>query len=135
MGVSQSIPQKVPLSPRANNAGSERRKPVIELRTYYAMLLIVLCMILIPIWIVKYPGMLDYPNHLARCYILAHYHDNPVFQQRYVLDYSPLPNLAIDLVVVPLLQLFPLIVCGKIFLSLAAVLYVFGCSAVGRAGT
>jgi len=133
MDVSQSLPKEVPSSPCANNAGSEWRKPATELRTYYAMLLIVFCMILIPIWIVKYPGMLDYPNHLTRCYILAHYHDNPVWQQRYELDHSPLPNLAIDLVVVPLLQLFPLIVCGKIFLSLAAVLYVLGCSEVGRA--
>jgi hypothetical protein len=133
MDVPQSLPQEASLSPRANSAGSERRKPVTELTTYYAMLLIVLCVILIPIWIVKYPGMLDYPNHLTRCYILAHYHDNPVWQQRYELDHSPLPNLAIDLVVVPLLRLFPLIVCGKIFLSLAAVLYVMGCSEVGRA--
>jgi hypothetical protein len=133
MDVSQSSPHKVPVPPRANNAGGEQRKPVTELTAYYAMLLIVLCVILIPIWLVKYPGMLDYPNHLTRCYLLAHYHDNPVWQQRYEIDHSPLPNLAIDLVVVPLLRLFPLIVCGKIFLSFAAALYLMGCSEVGRA--
>jgi len=133
MDVSQSLLQVDSLSPRANNAGSERRKPVTELTIYYAMLLIVLCMILIPIWIVKYPGMLDYPNHLTRCYILAHYHDNPIWQQRYVLDHSPLPNLAIDIIVTPLLRFLPLIVAGKVFLSIAAALYVLGCSAVGRA--
>jgi hypothetical protein len=79
--------------------------------------------------------MVDYPNHLARCYILAHYHDNPFFQQRYILDHSPLPNLAIDLIVTPLLRILPLIVAGKVFLSIAAALYVLGCSAVGRAVT
>jgi hypothetical protein len=99
------------------------------------MLLAVFFVLLVPIWIVKYPGMVDYPKHLARCYILAHYHDNPVFQQRYVLDRSPLPNLAIDLIVTPLLRILPLLVAGKVFLWLAAALYVFGCSAVGRAAT
>ena len=113
--------------------GEAPRNSTQELKAYYAALLVVLLMVLAPIWIVKYPGMVDYPNHLARCYILAHYYDNPVWQQRYVLDHSPLPNLAIDLIVTPLLRILPLIVAGKVFLSLAAALYVLGCSAVGRA--
>jgi hypothetical protein len=92
----------------------------------------VLLTILIPIWAVDYPGMVDYPNHLVRCYILAHYHDNPIWQQRYYLDHNPLPNLAIDLIVTPLLRILPLIVAGKVFLSVAAALYVIGCSEVGR---
>jgi hypothetical protein len=133
MDVPQSLPQEVPLSPRADNAVNERSKPVAELTIYYAMLLIVFAAILVPIWVVDYPGMLDYPNHLVRCYILAHYHDNPVFQQRFELDHSPLPNLAIDLIVTPLLRILPLLVAGKVFLSIAAALYVMGCSAVGRA--
>lgn len=99
------------------------------------MLLAVLIILLFPIWIVNYPGMVDYPNHLARCYVLAHYHDNPIWQQRYILDHSPLPNLAIDLIVTPLLRILPLIVAGKVFLSLAAMLYVIGCSEVGRSVT
>jgi hypothetical protein len=93
----------------------------------------VLAALLVPIWTVTYPGMMDYPNHLTRCYILAHYHDNPVWQQRFVVVHDPIPNLAIDLIVVPLLRLLPLMVCGKLFLSLAAALYAAGCSAVGRA--
>ncbi len=106
-----------------------------ERRIYSVALLAVLAAILIPIWMVDYPGMVDYPNHLTRCYIIAHYYENPVWQQRYFLVYDPIPNLAIDLVVVPLLHFFPLLVCGKLFLSLAATLYVVGCSAVGRAAT
>lgn len=102
-------------------------------KTYYMALTLVLFAILAPIWVVKYPGMVDYPNHLARCYILAHYHDNPVWQQRYFVVHQPIPNLAMDLIVVPLLRVFPLILCGKLFLSLGAVLFVVGCSEVGRA--
>jgi hypothetical protein len=107
--------------------------PVFHLNMYYAALLTVLIAVLVPIWLVDYPGMVDYPNHLVRCYIIAHYQDNPLWQQRYFLVHDPFPNLAIDLVVVPLLRFFPLIVCGKLFLSLSATLYVVGCSAVGRA--
>jgi len=102
---------------------------------YYVALAIVLTAILIPIWIVDYPGMVDYPNHLARCYILAHYHDNPFWQQLYYLDYTPLPNLAMDAIVAPLAKLLPILLCGKLFLSLSAVLFVVGCSAVGRVVT
>jgi hypothetical protein len=104
-----------------------------ELKIYYASLFMVLAVILVPLWLVTYPGMVDYPNHLARCYIVAHYHDNPLWQQLYILDRQPLPNLAIDLIVTPMLRFLPLIVCGKIFLSLAAVLYVVGCGEAGRA--
>jgi hypothetical protein len=105
------------------------------MKIYYLVLSIVLVAILVPIWIVDYPGMVDYPNHLARCYVLAHYHGNPLWQERYALVHEPIPNLAIELVVVPLLQILPLIVSGKMFLTLAAVLYVLGCTEIGRAVT
>ena len=91
---------------------------------YYLALTIVLTAILIPIWIVDYPGMVNYANHLARCYILAHYHDNPFWQQLFYLDYTPLPNLAMDAFVAPLAKLLPILLCGKLFLSLGAVLFV-----------
>jgi hypothetical protein len=60
------------------------------LRAYYAVLVVVLAVILIPIWIVDYPGMADYPNHLVRCYILAHYHENPLWQQRSKKKHLPM---------------------------------------------
>jgi hypothetical protein len=132
MAVKRSLAQREAVIFPGND-GEALRNSTKELKAYYAALLVVLLMVLAPIWIVKYPGMVDYPNHLTRCYVLAHYHDNPVWQQRYVLDHSPLPNLVIDLIVTPLLRILPLIVAGKVFLSLAAALYILGCSEVGRA--
>jgi hypothetical protein len=44
---------------------------------YFLALALTFCVLLVPIWIVNYPGMIDYPNHLARCYILAHFHSSP----------------------------------------------------------
>jgi hypothetical protein len=106
---------------------------ISEFRAYYVALLLALVVCLIPLWIVDYPGMTDYPNHLVRDYILAHYDENPLWQQRYSLDLTPLPNLAIDLFVIPLQRFLPLLICGKLFLSVAAALYVFGCSELGKA--
>ncbi len=84
---------------------------------------------------VNYPGMVDYPNHLVRCYILAHRHVDPVLAQRYVVLEQPIPNLAIESVVVPLNHLIPILVAGKIFLSLSALLFIAGCVALGYAIT
>jgi len=106
---------------------------ISEFRTYYIALFFVLVVCLVPIWIVDYPGMTDYPNHLVRDYILAHYYENPLWQQRYSLDLTPLPNLSIDSFVVPLQRFLPLLICGKLFLSVAAALYIFGCSELGKA--
>jgi len=102
---------------------------------YWVALLLVAVAIITPIWPVGYPGMVDYPNHLTRCYILAHFHDNPVWQTRYYVDREPLPNLAIDLIVVPLNHFLPIALSGKIFLTLTALLYVLGCAWLGYAVT
>lgn len=101
---------------------------------FYSIALFILIIVcLIPIWSVDCPEITDFPNHLVRDYILAHYHENPLWQQRYALDGTPLPNLAIDLFVVPLLKLLPLFVCGKLFLSASAALYIIGCHETARA--
>jgi hypothetical protein len=135
MGILQTLIQQAHSLLHPSEAARDERESTAGLKFYYAALLIVLVAILLPIWIVKYPGMLDFPNHLTRCYILAHYHDNPVWQQRFIVVHGPIPDLAIEIIVLPLLQLLPLMICGKIFLSLAAALYVAGCSEVGRAIT
>ena len=106
-----------------------------QTRIYYALLALVLIVVLVPLWLVDYPGMTDYPNHLARCYILAHYFDSPVWQQRFYVDLKPIPNLGFDLIVVALARFVPILVAGKIFLSISAALFVLGSSELGKAIT
>ena len=31
--------------------------------------------LLLPIWLVEFPPLLDYPNHLAQTFVLAHLND------------------------------------------------------------
>jgi hypothetical protein len=102
-------------------------------RLYPIALLVVAIAIVIPIWVVNYPGMVDYPNHLTRCFILAHYAADPIWQARYYIVHTPSPNLAVDLIVAPLNHILPIFISGKIFLTLTALLYLLGCVWLGYA--
>ena len=79
----------------------------------------------VPILAVATPPLLDYPNHLARMHIEAAYDRSAVLRQFYALDWQPIPNLAMDLVVPPLTRIMPLAWAGKAFL-LAILLLIAG---------
>jgi len=75
--------------------------------------------LLLPIWLVEYPAFLDYPNHIARVFVLAHLHDSAFhFQQFYRADWGLYPYLAVDVSMLALQRLFPVLLAGRIFLSL-----------------
>jgi hypothetical protein len=73
----------------------------------------------VPIWMVKYPPMVDYPNHLARAFVLHHLHDpNYNFGNWFAPDWGPNPYFLADF----LLQLFQyalgIYAAGKLMLTL-----------------
>lgn len=75
--------------------------------------------LLYPAWSVPYPPLLDYPNHLARTFVLAHLHDPAYrFADWYRADWGPFPYLGMDLTLVTLQRFLPVMVAGKVFLSL-----------------
>ncbi|MBL6459584.1 hypothetical protein JMJ55_30220 [Belnapia sp. T6] len=43
--------------------------------------------------------MIDYPNHLARYFAVAHYGDLPALQEFYRVEWHPIANIGIDVVV------------------------------------
>jgi hypothetical protein len=86
----------------------------------------------VPILAVATPPLLDYPNHLARMHIEADYARSAVLRQFYVLDWRPIPNLAMDLVVPPLARLMPLAWAGKAFLLSTFLLIAGGTAALHR---
>jgi hypothetical protein len=81
----------------------------------------------VPFFWLTFPPFVDYPNHLARCYIVVHYSQVPLFQAAYWRDYAPIYNLAMDLVVPPLARVTGLAVAGRLFLILMIVTYAAGC--------
>lgn len=114
-------------------ASPTAREGVLGHRLYYALLGLAFVLAIVPLWLVRFPELMDFPAHLARCYILAHFHSNPLWPQVYRVRFGPIPNLAIDAIVTPLAHWLPIDLSGKLFLTLLALLYVGGCEALGRA--
>jgi hypothetical protein len=74
----------------------------------------------------------DYPNHLARMYLLGALPTSPLLQHYYATDWQPLPNLAMDLIVPLLGKVLPLAVAGKLFILLTLFLLAAGPALVHR---
>jgi hypothetical protein len=85
-----------------------------------------------PIFVFKYPGLQDYPNHLARGFILLNRAD-PLLSRLYDIQWSPLPNLGWDLWVIAVGRILDLEWTGKLFLALSGASIVLGCFALNRA--
>src|SRR5665213_915510 len=59
----------------------------------------------LPFLVVSLPAMIDYPNHLARLYVLTHYAQIPAFHEFYRPEWHAVPNIAMDAVIVPIVWL------------------------------
>ena len=86
-----------------------------------AIFLLIAGAILLPIWVVHYPPLLDFPNHVASTFALAHLHDPAyAFDGYYAGDWGLKPYVATDFLMMELGKLVPPLVAGKILLSLGA---------------
>ena len=107
-----------------SNPVSLRGTPSTTLACYSLALLVLGAALLFPIWSVAIPPLLDYPNHLARCFVLAHLHDPAFsFSKFYRSDWGFYPYLGMDAFVVPLLRLFPVETAGRVFLSVCVLAF------------
>ena len=84
----------------------------------------------IPLFSTVLPPLFDYPNHLARMYLLME--GGNAF---YALRWEPLPNLAQDLIVPPLAGLMPLAFASKLFLVMVFGLIAGGAIWLNRVAT
>ena len=76
-----------------------------------------------PFLFVTEPPLLDYPNHLARTFILAHLNDPAFhFSEHYRADWKPYPFILWDVLMVALQQILPVESAGKVLLMLITVL-------------
>src|ERR1700733_12934185 len=89
-----------------------------------AAVLIVAVMLLLPIWTAAFPPLLDYPNHLARAFVLSHLRDPSFsFGQFYRSDWGPYPYLGMDALLAVLARLFPIETAGRFYLSLCVLAF------------
>lgn len=68
----------------------------------------------------------DYPNHLARVFIQGAIQDQPSLQQSYLLTSQAIPDLAMDLLVAPLVGSVNIYAAGIVFVVFAAALLPIG---------
>ena len=84
---------------------------------WWTVLACVCAVLLAPLFVVDVPPLLDYPNHLARIYVLAFGDQDPFLSRMYAQHWALIPNLAIDLVMPPLARLLPIHVAGRVMLA------------------
>src|SRR5215469_1720690 len=111
----------VEISQRAANGDAVSDRSGIDLadlpfRVFAALFAALLLIVCVPLLLTPLPPLVDYPNHLARMHVLAGLSRSPTLQQYYALAWRPLPDLAMDLLVPPLLGVVSLQVAGKLFL-------------------
>ena len=104
--------------PPVGNEGIAAR-PVISRAAMTLLLLAIAGVMLAPIWTVRYPLLVDYPNHLASAFVLAHLRDAAFnFGQYYRSNWNTYPYLSMDVILLGLQHVFPIEITGRLFLSL-----------------
>jgi hypothetical protein len=91
---------------------------------------VLLALVSAPVLSTVLPPLVDYPNHLARMRLIAEGGN-----RFYAVHWTPLPNLAQDLIVPPLAQLIPLETAGRLFLVIIFALVACGVLCLNRAAT
>ncbi|MBL6456525.1 hypothetical protein JMJ55_14420 [Belnapia sp. T6] len=81
-----------------------------------------LLVLLMPLFVTDMPPLLDYPNHLARTYLLAFGENDPVLSQIYAQHWDIIPNLAIDVILTGLVKVLPVYIAGRVMLGLILLL-------------
>ncbi len=97
---------------------------------YFGVYALLTAIVLYPIATVTVPGLEDYPNHLARMYILSHYDQSPAFQRFYEVHWRPIPYLAMDAAFIVLSRIAPIYDAGRLFVGLCVVLPVASVAAL-----
>ena len=82
--------------------------------------------IVAPLLVTDLPPLLDYPNHLARIDVLASIPGDPILSRMYASRWRILPNIALEAIALPLLELMPLDVVGRVTIAFALLLPFLG---------
>jgi hypothetical protein len=93
---------------------------------WWAVLVATCAVLMVPLFLVDVPPLLDYPNHLARMDVLAFGAQDPILSHMYQQHWAIIPNLAIDLVMPAMLHLMPVYTAGRIVLAATLLLPVVG---------
>lgn len=99
---------------------------------FWSLFGVLLALAAMPVLRAEVPPLFDYPNHLARMYLLLHLPDSEPLRRFYELHWAPVPNLAMDAVVPLLARAMPLDWAGKLFVVATFSLLAGGAALVHR---
>nr|WP_294522713.1 hypothetical protein [uncultured Rhodopila sp.] len=109
-------------------------RSAISARAAWWAALAALCLVLVaPLLVCDVPPLIDYPNHLARLFVLASLPGDAELAKFYGSHWSVIPNLALDLAGPPLMQVLPVYDVGRLLIAVAVLLPVLGTIAYASA--
>jgi hypothetical protein len=116
-----------------NLAATPRENLLDRATTWWVGLGLMLGALLVPLLVTEVPPLTDYPNHLARCYLLAFGGSDPALRQMFSAHWQIIPNIGVDLLLPQLMHIFPPLVAGRIMLALCLLVPTTGAIALSRA--
>lgn len=114
------------------NAKSDLRSCSVRYCLWFVFLFLVTQ---VPLFVVRYPDIADFPNHLARLHIQVHLEGSELLRRFYVERLGLAPNLVLDVLGPPLGRLFGLEHGLKTFALIGTLLLSTGALALGVALT
>ena len=106
----------------------------LQTATGWWLTFFVLCgLLLVPLAIADFPPILDYPNHLARWFILARAEHDAILDRIWEPHWAVIPDLGADLLAPTLLRWLGPFAAGKVILALALLTPMFGAVIYSRA--
>src|SRR5580704_10768012 len=117
----------------SKSAATLRENPLDRAITWWAGLALMLGALLVPLALTEVPPLTDYPNHLARCYLLAFGNSDPVLRQMFSAHWQIIPNIAVDLILPRLMHVFAPLLAGRIMLAFCLLMPTTGAIALSRA--
>ena len=120
-----------PGQPRVPPAGAIESGRLLPLHAIWAMALLLAVAALWPL--AAFPEIVaqDYPNHLARAFILLHRGD-PLLAAHYRVDWLPIPDLGWDLWALAFGRIVSLEWAAKLLVLISGALTISGCFVLGR---
>lgn len=86
----------------------------------------IMVLLVLPLWIVHYPPLADYPNHLARAFILAN-PESPNLSAFYEPGWGLYPYLTMDGILVLAQKVMPLPLAGRLLLTVGVLAVPLSC--------
>jgi hypothetical protein len=101
--------------------------------TWWVGLGLMLGCLLIPLILTEVPPLTDYPNHLARCYLLAFGSSDPALRPMFSAHWQIIPNIGVDLILPKLMHVFSPLLAGRVMLAFCLLIPTTGAIALSRA--